>query len=67
MLQSCTEHTEENGQLKERIAFMQSAAEQLEEEHRKQMSEAVENLNAVHEAHKREITQLQNTANQQCE
>ena len=31
------------------------------------MSEAVENLNAVHEAHKREITQLHSTANQQCE
>ena len=30
------------------------------------MSEAVENLNAVHEAHKREVTQLQTSANQQC-
>lgn len=37
------------------------------QEHKKQMSEAVENLNAVHEAHKREITQLHSTANQQCE
>lgn len=31
------------------------------------MSEAVENLNAVHEAHKREIAQLHSSANQQCE
>lgn len=38
----------------------------LLQEHKKQMSEAVENLNAVHEAHKREITQLHSAANQQC-
>ena len=31
------------------------------------MSEAVENLNAVHEAHKREVTQLHKSVNQQCE
>ena len=30
------------------------------------MSEAVENLNAVHEAHKREIAQMHTSANQQC-
>ena len=35
------------------------------QEHRQQMSEAVENLNAVHEAHKREIAQLHGSANQQ--
>ena len=36
------------------------------QEHRKQMSEAVENLNAVHEAHTREIAQLHSSSNQQC-
>lgn len=31
------------------------------------MSEAVENISAVHEAHKREIAQLHSSANQQCD
>lgn len=31
------------------------------------MSEAMENITAVHEAHKREIAHLHSSANQQCD
>ena len=44
---------------------MKTSAALLEEEHKKQMSEALENLRTIHDAHKKDMAQAQDIANQQ--
>ena len=75
MLVSCTSHAglpfpiteEENHRLKEQLQLMQEEAGQLEQQHNQQMAEAMENLKVVQEAHRKEISHLQDRSNQQCE
>ena len=44
---------------------MKKLAEQVEQEHKKQMAEAVENLQVTQEEHKREIQEVQEKTKQQ--
>ena len=46
---------------------MKDSANQLEQEHKKQMAEAVEDLQRVQEAHKKEIQEVQEKTKQQSE
>jgi len=57
--------TDENAQLREQISAMQKSANQLEQEHKLQMAEALDNFQAVQEAHKKELSEMQDAANQQ--
>ena len=49
------------------MAAMKESANQLEQEHKKQMAEAVEDLQRVREAHKKEIQEAQEKTKQQSE
>ena len=49
------------------MAAMKDSANQLEQEHKKQMAEAVEDLQRVREAHKKEIQEVQEKTKQQSE
>ena len=56
---------DENTQLKEQIEAMTVSATLLEQKHKEQMSEALENLETVQRAHKREVTEIQANIKQQ--
>lgn len=49
----------ENSKLKESMERLHSETSQLELQHREQMREAINNLEAVKEAHKKDIIQVQ--------
>jgi F0F1-type ATP synthase assembly protein I len=49
------------------MAAVKESANQLEQEHRKQMEEAMEDLQRVKETHKKEIEQAQEKTKQQSE
>lgn len=55
----------ENVQLKERLNLLHSDTNQLEIQHRQQMTEATENLQAIQEAHKKDIIQVHSSISQQ--
>jgi ribosomal protein L44E len=54
-----------NKQLKEQLEELHGEMDGLESHHRQQMMEAVENLQAVQEAHKKDMQQLQMSTNYQ--
>ena len=51
--------------MKKEMLAMKKLAEQVEQEHKKQMAEAVENLQVTQEEHKREIQKVQEKTKQQ--
>ncbi|XP_065882398.1 coiled-coil domain-containing protein 152-like isoform X2 [Dysidea avara] len=57
---------EENHRLQEQISAMKEVSIQLENERKKQMEAAMENLEAVQNSHQKEITQIQDISNQQA-
>lgn len=58
LLRRC-EMISENSKLKESMERLHSETSQLELQHREQMREAINNLEAVKEAHKKDIIQVQ--------
>ena len=58
---------DENIQLKEQIEAMAVSATLLEQKHKEQMSEALENMETVQRAHKQEVTEIQANMKQQSE
>ena len=58
--------TEENISLKAQLQLLKEEADKLEQLHSQQMAEAVENMKAMQEANKTEISRLRDSSNQQC-
>lgn len=55
---------DENDSLKNQIAAMKESAHQLEQEHKKQMTDALDNLQRAQELHKKELQEVQENTKQ---
>ena len=55
----------ENKDLKEKLQSLNENAQRLEEQHKQQMTEAMNNLHLVQQAHKTELAQVQEEVHQQ--
>lgn len=55
----------ENSRLKEQLDLLHLEMDQLEEQHRQQMTEAMENLQAIQQAHKKDLIQVHESVNHQ--
>ena len=54
-------YKDENAELKEQLEMLHQETEQLEQQHRQQMRNALDELQAIKEAHKNEIKSVQNS------
>ena len=55
----------ENSRLKEQLDLLHLEMYHLEEQHRQQMTEAMENLQAIQQAHKKDLIQVHESVNYQ--